>query len=308
MTHAFFKALLFLGAGSVIIGMHHEQDMRKMGGLRKYMPITYHLADRLAGADRHAVLRRLLLQGRDHRGGALSTSAGRGLRLLRGLAGVFVTAFYSFRMYFLVFHGRQLPPRRRRHLAAVRAAEQLHHRAGRVAGWEVITERVAQYMGAFLILSGLMIGVFCALDGVLFYVFFEAMLIPMFLIIGVWGGRAASTRRFKFFLYTLLGSLLMLVAIIYLYYWKSGGTSTSRLACAAAPMTRRRWLWLAFFAAFAVKVPMWPVHTWLPDAHVEAPTGGSVILAAIMLKMGGYGFLRFSLPMFPDASHELRAG
>ena len=174
-----------------------------------------------------------------------------------------------------------------------------------IAGWKVITERVAQYMAAFLIMEGLMIGVFAALDAVLFYLFWEAMLIPMFLIIGIWGGPNRIYATIKFFLYTLLGSLLMLVALLYLYHAAGGSFSIldyHALKLALAPQVL---LFLAFFAAFAVKVPMFPVHTWLPDAHVEAPTGGSVILAAIMLKMGGYGFIRFSLPITPDASIEL---
>ena len=173
-----------------------------------------------------------------------------------------------------------------------------------IAAWEVIQERVAQYLGAFLILSGLMIGVFCALDGMLFYVFFEATLIPMYIIIGVWGGPKRVYAAFKFFLYTLAGSLLMLVALVYLYY-KSGGSfdilSWHKLPL---PLNAQTLLFFAFFAAFSVKVPMWPVHTWLPDAHVEAPTGGSVVLAAIMLKLGAYGFLRFSMPITPDAARE----
>ncbi|MGC7403766.1 NADH-quinone oxidoreductase subunit M [Pandoraea pneumonica] len=173
-----------------------------------------------------------------------------------------------------------------------------------IAGWEVITERVSQYMAAFLILSGLMIGVFSAQDGLLFYVFFEATLIPMYLIIGVWGGPNRVYAAFKFFLYTLLGSLLMLVALIYLYNATGSFTLTDWYA-AKIPMNVQILLFVAFFMAFAVKVPMWPVHTWLPDAHVEAPTGGSVVLAAIMLKLGAYGFLRFSLPIAPDASHYL---
>ena len=172
-----------------------------------------------------------------------------------------------------------------------------------IAGWEVITTRVNQYMGAFLILSGLMIGVFCALDGLLFYVFFEATLIPMYLIIGIWGGPNKIYAAFKFFLYTLLGSLLMLVALIYLYTQSGGSFDLATWHALPLGQTAQTLLFFAFFAAFAVKVPMWPVHTWLPDVHVEAPTGGSAVLAAIMLKLGAYGFLRFSLPIAPDASH-----
>ena len=173
-----------------------------------------------------------------------------------------------------------------------------------IAGWEAIKDRVHQYLGAFLILSGLMIGVFSAADGMLFYVFFEATLIPMYIIIGVWGGPNRVYAAFKFFLYTLLGSLLTMVAIIYLYL-QSG--SFEILAWHRLPLTLHEQvlIFVAFLLAFAVKIPMWPVHTWLPDAHVEAPTGGSVVLAAIMLKLGAYAFLRLSLPIAPDASHEL---
>lgn len=173
-----------------------------------------------------------------------------------------------------------------------------------IASWESITERVNQYMGAFLILSGLMVGVFSAMDGMLFYVFFEATLIPMYLIIGIWGGPNKIYAAFKFFLYTLLGSLLTLIAFIYLYNQSGGSFDIATWHKLPLSATAQTLLFFAFFAAFAVKVPMWPVHTWLPDVHVEAPTGGSAVLAAIMLKLGAYGFLRFSLPIAPDASHE----
>ncbi|WP_312304365.1 NADH-quinone oxidoreductase subunit M [Diaphorobacter nitroreducens] len=173
-----------------------------------------------------------------------------------------------------------------------------------VASWESITERVNQYMGAFLILSGLMVGVFSAMDGMLFYVFFEATLIPMYLIIGIWGGPNKIYAAFKFFLYTLLGSLLTLIAFIYLYNQSGGSFDIATWHKLPLSATAQTLLFFAFFAAFAVKVPMWPVHTWLPDVHVEAPTGGSAVLAAIMLKLGAYGFLRFSLPIAPDASRE----
>ena len=173
-----------------------------------------------------------------------------------------------------------------------------------IASWEAITSRVNQYMGAFLILSGLMIGVFSAQDAMLFYVFFEATLIPMYLIIGIWGGKNKIYAAFKFFLYTLLGSLLMLVALVYLYTQSGGSFDLATWYTLPLSSTAQTLLFFAFFAAFAVKVPMWPVHTWLPDVHVEAPTGGSAVLAAIMLKLGAYGFLRFSMPILPDASHE----
>jgi NADH-quinone oxidoreductase subunit M len=174
-----------------------------------------------------------------------------------------------------------------------------------LAGWQVIEEKIAQYMAAFLIMSGLMNGIFSALDAVLFYVFFEASLIPMYIIIGVWGGPNRVYAAFKFFLYTLLGSLLMLVALIYLFLQSGGSFNLLEWHQLRLGMTPQILIFIAFLAAFAVKVPMWPVHTWLPDAHVEAPTGGSVVLAAIMLKLGAYGFVRLSLPILPDASHYL---
>ncbi|MEH3144805.1 MAG: NADH-quinone oxidoreductase subunit M [Methylobacterium frigidaeris] len=170
------------------------------------------------------------------------------------------------------------------------------------ASWLSIEHRAKEYFVAFLVLETTMIGVFCALDLVLFYLFFEAGLIPMFLIIGIWGGKRRIYASFKFFLYTLLGSVLMLLAIMAMY-WQAGTTDIPTLLQTRFPAHMQTWLWLAFFASFAVKMPMWPVHTWLPDAHVEAPTAGSVILAGILLKMGGYGFIRVSLPMLPDASH-----
>jgi NADH-quinone oxidoreductase subunit M len=173
-----------------------------------------------------------------------------------------------------------------------------------IASWNPIQRRVKEYMIAFLVLETLMVGTFAALDLVLFYLFFEGGLIPMFLIIGVWGGPRRVYATFKFFLYTLLGSVLMLLAIMAMY-WEAGTTDIAVLLHHGFPRSLQTWAWLAFLASFAVKLPMWPVHTWLPDAHVEAPTAGSVILAAILLKMGGYGFLRFSLPMFPAASHDL---
>ena len=174
-----------------------------------------------------------------------------------------------------------------------------------IAGWEVIQKRVPQYFAAFLIMEGVMIGVFAAQDALLFYLFWEVMLIPMFLIIGIWGGPNRIYATIKFFLFTLLGSLLMLVALLYLYNKSGGSFAIADYHQLALPLGAQKWIFMAFFMAFAVKVPMVPVHTWLPDAHVEAPTGGSVILAAIMLKMGGYGFLRFNLPITPDASHAL---
>ena len=174
-----------------------------------------------------------------------------------------------------------------------------------IAGWKVIQRQVNQYMGMFLVMEGLMIGVFCALDAMLFYIFWEAMLVPMYIIIGIWGGPNRVYAAIKFFLYTFLGSVLMLVAFIYLYLQAGHSFNILEFHDLKLGLTEQILIFLAFLAAFAVKVPMWPVHTWLPDAHVEAPTGGSVILAAIMLKLGAYGFLRFSLPITPDASHEL---
>jgi NADH-quinone oxidoreductase subunit M len=172
-----------------------------------------------------------------------------------------------------------------------------------LASWESITVRVKEYMIAFLVMETMMVGMFCALDLIVFYIFFEGVLIPMFLVIGVWGGPRRVYASFKFFLYTLLGSVLMLLAILAMYF-KAGTTDIPTLMKFTFPTGMQTWLWLAFFASFAVKVPMWPVHTWLPDAHVEAPTAGSVILAGVLLKFGGYGFLRFSLPMFPEATIE----
>ena len=172
-----------------------------------------------------------------------------------------------------------------------------------LGAWDSVHDKVNQYLAAFLVLEGLMIGVFCALDALLFYVFFEGMLIPMFIIIGIWGGPRRVYATLKFFLYTFFGSIFMLVGLIWLYL-QSGSWELSQLAALKLTLTQQSWLFFAFLIAFAVKVPMWPVHTWLPDAHVEAPTGGSVILAAIMLKIGGYGFLRFSLPITPDASQH----
>ena len=173
-----------------------------------------------------------------------------------------------------------------------------------LAGWVVIKDRLGMYMGAFLILEGFMIGVFCALDAILFYVFWEAMLVPMFLIIGIWGGPERVYATIKFFLYTFMGSVFMLVALLYIYF-EGGSFAIAAMHDVAFTLVEQQWIFIAFLLAFAVKIPMWPVHTWLPDAHVEAPTGGSVILAAVMLKMGGYGFLRFTLPIVPDGSASL---
>ena len=174
------------------------------------------------------------------------------------------------------------------------------------ASWRAITKRVPEYMAAFLLMEALMLGVFAAQDLFLFYVFFEGGLIPMYLIIGIWGGAERIKASYKFFLYTLLGSVLMLIAMIYMAL-EAGTTSIPALMAYDFPVDAQKWLWLAFFASFAVKMPMWPVHTWLPDAHVQAPTAGSVILAGVLLKMGGYGFIRFSLPMFPEGSAMYRA-
>ncbi len=173
-----------------------------------------------------------------------------------------------------------------------------------LAGWNVIESKVAQYNAGFLIMSGLLNGIFASLDGLLFYIFFEASLIPLYLIIGVWGGPKRVYAALKFFLFTLMGSLLLLISLIYLYLYSGGSFALQDWHRMPIPMVQQKWIFLAFLAAFAVKVPMWPVHTWLPDAHVEAPTGGSIVLAAIALKLGAYGFLRFSLPIAPDASHE----
>ena len=169
------------------------------------------------------------------------------------------------------------------------------------ASWRAIEKRVPEYMAVFLLMQALMVGVFCAQDLLLFYIFFEGGLIPMFLIIGIWGGAERIKAAYKFFLYTFFGSVLMLIAMIYMVV-EAGTTSIPVLMATDFPFDAQKWLWLAFFASFAVKLPMWPVHTWLPDAHVQAPTAGSVILAGILLKLGGYGFIRFSLPMFPEAS------